>query len=396
MIRKAFILKLFDAAFMQRWNDKIRPVELIELDKQAHKMIIAYVLGKCEEENQRINWAEIIEGRLFELLQRLVVTDIKPQIFYRIKEDHNKYEQLNQWVYRELEHIISPIGRSYTKRFKKYFATEQPDYAKNIERKIISAAHFYATKWEFEIIERANPKDYELRSVRDSIENDLLPYKNLRGIQKLTKDKNLRKFIDLCGMLRFQIRWSHLYRIPRTSVLGHMLITAILAYIFSVEVNACKARRVNNYLTGLFHDLPEVLTRDISSPVKKSSPEMESLIEAYEKEQMEREVYKLLPKEWHRELKTFTEDVFVNIINGKQQNVSSAEITTKYNRKEFNPRDGEIVKAADELAAFTEAYLSLENGVNNEKLLDAKYTIKEKYKSTIIAGINFGEIYADF
>ncbi len=27
---------------MQRWNDKIRPVDLRELDKQAHKMIIAY------------------------------------------------------------------------------------------------------------------------------------------------------------------------------------------------------------------------------------------------------------------------------------------------------------------------------------------------------------------
>jgi putative hydrolase of HD superfamily len=396
MIRKAFILKLFDAAFMQRWNDKIRPVELIELDKQAHKMIIAYVLGKCEEENQRINWTEIIEGGLFELLQRLVVTDIKPQIFYRIKEDSNKYEQLNQWVHSELEHIISPIGRSYTKRFKKYFATEQSDYSTNIARKILSAAHFYATKWEFEIIERENPKDYELPSIKKSIESDLSPYKSLKGIQKLTKDKNLRKFIDLCGMLRFQIRWSHLYRIPRTSVLGHMLITAILAYLFSVEINACKARRVNNYLTGLFHDLPEVLTRDISSPVKKSSLAMEKLIEEYEKEQMRREVYNLLPTEWHNELRMFTEDVFKNIVNGKQQNISSAEITAKYNRREFNPRDGEIIKAADDLAAFTEAYLSLENGIDNEKLLDATYTIKARYKSMIIAGINCGEIYADF
>jgi len=44
MIRKAFLEKIFDAANMQRWNDKIRPVELRELDKQAHKMIIAYFL----------------------------------------------------------------------------------------------------------------------------------------------------------------------------------------------------------------------------------------------------------------------------------------------------------------------------------------------------------------
>jgi len=49
MIRKALLLKIFDAAYMQRWNDKVRPVELIELDKQAHKMIVGYFLGKFEE-----------------------------------------------------------------------------------------------------------------------------------------------------------------------------------------------------------------------------------------------------------------------------------------------------------------------------------------------------------
>lgn len=54
MIRKPLLLKIYEMANMQRWNDKIRPVELRELDKQAHKMIIAYVLGKFEEEKRRI------------------------------------------------------------------------------------------------------------------------------------------------------------------------------------------------------------------------------------------------------------------------------------------------------------------------------------------------------
>ena len=68
-IRKGFILKLFDGANIQRWNDKIRPVELTELDKQAHKMIIAYVLGKYEENNSDFNWIDIIEGSIFEYLE---------------------------------------------------------------------------------------------------------------------------------------------------------------------------------------------------------------------------------------------------------------------------------------------------------------------------------------
>ena len=87
MIGKSLLLKLFDAAYMQRWNDKVRPVEFSELDKQAHKMLIAYFLGKFDEESNGFSWIEIIEGGIFELLQRLVITDLKPPIFY---EDQNQ------------------------------------------------------------------------------------------------------------------------------------------------------------------------------------------------------------------------------------------------------------------------------------------------------------------
>ncbi|MDR0198900.1 MAG: hypothetical protein LBI08_04070 [Methanomassiliicoccaceae archaeon] len=40
------IYNMFDAANMRRWNDHLRPTELTELDKQAHKMVIAWVLAK--------------------------------------------------------------------------------------------------------------------------------------------------------------------------------------------------------------------------------------------------------------------------------------------------------------------------------------------------------------
>ena len=45
---------------MRRWNDKLRPVELFELDKQAHKMIVAFLLwqqntaGMSDEELERL------------------------------------------------------------------------------------------------------------------------------------------------------------------------------------------------------------------------------------------------------------------------------------------------------------------------------------------------------
>jgi putative hydrolase of HD superfamily len=180
--------------------------------------------------------------------------------------------------------------------------------------------------------------------------------------------------------------------------MGHSLFVAILSYLFSLEVNACPKRAENNYFTGLFHDLPEVLTRDIISPVKRSIEGLSALIKEYEKEQMEREVYSLVPKAWHADLKRFTEDEFENLveIDSMPAKVSGDEINDCYNSDQFNPRDGELVKAADSLAAFIEASVAIRNGSPSQGLVEAKLSIRSKFEKSTIAGINFGEIYADF
>jgi len=393
MIRKPLLLKIYDAAAMQRWNDKIRPVELVELDKQAHKMMIAYVLAKYEEDHG-FSWGTLIEGGIFEFLHRLVLTDLKPQIFYKIKEDRAKYNQLNRWVFQQLEPALSPLGGDFAEKFRAYFG----DTGENVNKRILSAAHFYATKWEFDIIERTNPGGYEIGEIKRNLESQQEKYYDLKGIQQLALYSNLRNFIDLCGQLRFQTRWSHIHRVPKTSVLGHMLIVAILAYLFSIEIEACPVRCYHNFFTGLFHDLPEVLTRDIISPVKRSIKGLTHLIKRYEKKRMEEEVYRLIPKEWHREMRMFTENEFRSVVTveGHVEKRRSDEITKHFNRDRFNPKDGEIIEATDHLAAFIEVYLALKNGMMNQELLDAKNSIRQRYQGKEIGGIGFGEIYADF
>ena len=394
MIRKALILKIFDAAYMQRWNDKVRPVELVELDKQAHKMIISFFLGKFEEKTTGFNWIEIIEGGIFEFLQRLVITDLKPPIFYKIKEDRAKYKKLNEWVYKEIEPVISPLGKEFSRRFRGYFEQSPGD----INRRILDASHFYATKWEFDIIERASPDGYEIASIKDDLHRKQEQYSGLTGMIMLKKEPRHRSFIDLCGQLRFQARWANLHRIPKTSVIGHSLYVAVLSYLFSLEVKACDKRCSNNYFTGLFHDLPEVLTRDIISPVKRSVEGLSELIKEYEKEQMEREIYGLIPKAWHKDMRTFTEHEFDSIVTvkGRRKRLSSDEISKRYNSDVYSPRDGELVKAADSLAAFIEAFVAIKNGSYNREFQEAKLSFRDTYGRATVAGINFGEIYADF
>jgi len=395
MIRKAFLETIYESASMQRWNDKIRPVELRELDKQAHKMIIAYVIGKFEENEHGFNWIDIIEGGIFEFLQRLIVTDLKPQIFNEIRKDATRYRRLNEWVYGQLEPKITDLGEEFCQKFRSYFS----DSNQTLCKKILNAAHFYATQWEFNIIERVNPDGYEIREIKGRLRERLEESYDLAGMKQLVMYANLRNFIDLCGQLRFQLRWSHIHMAPRTSVLGHMLIVAMLAYLFSSEIKACEKRLVNNYFTGLFHDLPEVLTRDIISPVKKGIRGLDCIIKRYENKQM-KEVYRLIPEKWYPEIKMFTEKEYLSFvtIDGKVEKKSSNEISKDYNKNKFNPRDGELILAIDNLAAYIEAYLAMKNGIRSTHLEDAKRTCRERYKGrkSIIAGIDFAPIYSDF
>ena len=50
MLNKNFILRLFEGFSIQRWTDLVRPFELVEMDKAAERMVVAYIIGKYEEQ----------------------------------------------------------------------------------------------------------------------------------------------------------------------------------------------------------------------------------------------------------------------------------------------------------------------------------------------------------
>ncbi len=94
----------FHSASIQRWNDYPRMVELVELDKQAHKFIIAYFIAKFEPD---VNFNHLIEAGIFEFLRRVVVTDIRPDVFRNALQ--KKAKEINSWVITNLEKSISSI-----------------------------------------------------------------------------------------------------------------------------------------------------------------------------------------------------------------------------------------------------------------------------------------------
>ena len=396
MIRKGFIDRLYEAASIQRWNDHVRPVEFTELDKQAHKMIIAYVIGNLEVSDRQavIDWKALIEGGIFEFLQRVILTDIKPPVFHKMMSE--KGNEINAHVVDRLRNDIGDMKGGFAERFERYLFDR--DYAR-FEKKILKAAHYLATNWEFQIIYNAAPFIYGIERTREEIENEIENHYDLIGVQKITLRKKSYGFIDLCGQLRFQQRWAQSPRVPKTSVLGHMLIVAVMAYLCSVEIDACDRRIYNNFFAGLLHDLPEVLTRDIISPVKSSIPGLEKIIKTYENLHLEERILPLLPPSLREEIVYFLDDEFagkVKLSDGRVLHVDSEELAGKYNADVFSPVDGEIIRACDKLAAYIEASLSIRFGITSEPLVEGRRVIYESYKGKIVSGINFGQMFDYF
>lgn len=394
MITKSILELIYESAHIQRWNDHIRPPQgFTELDKQAHKTFFAYVIARFEESSgSQVDWKRLIEGALFEFFHRTVLTDIKPPVFHRMMRESG--EKLNRWVLGQLRDSLKDISRGFMSRFEAYLLDDK-QYVH--ERRLLQAAHYLATNWEFGIIYPLNQHFYEVTETKRQVEEELEQYANIIGVQKIRLVRKIRNFTDLVGQLRFQKRWTKSPRIPATSVMGHMLIVAALAYICSEEMHACDARVRNNFFGGLFHDLPEVLTRDIVSPVKRSVAGLEDLVKEIEKKQVADRILPLLPEDWYQEIKYFIEDEFKSKIfeNGEVKTVLADDLNSKYNDARFLPIDGEIIKACDNLAAYMEAYLSVSHGVTSSHLTTVLESLPADYTGKIIAGIDFGRIYRE-
>jgi len=396
-LNKALLELLHESASIRRWNDQVRPVEFTELDKQAHKMIIAYVLAIFEEDSERaapVNWIKLIEGGIFEMLHRIVLTDIKPPVFHKMMLE--KGPELNTYVLQQLADNLHLVKGGMLERMEIYFTDANSSYR---EKRLLKAAHFLATQWEFNIIYKVCPFVYGIDDIKKSIEDQIEDHYDLIGVQKIALGRKTAGFVDLCGQLRFQRRWSQSQRIPETSVLGHMVIVGILTYLALSEINACDRRIYNGFYGGLFHDLPEVLTRDITSPVKAAVEGLDQIIKEYERLQFGQKLLPLVPKSWHRELKYFTEDEFANraLVEGEiRYDLTAEDLCTLYNNGEANPVDGEIIRCCDHLAAFIEATLSMQHGITSKHLSEGVRRLLEKYGDRTVAGIDFSQIFRQF
>ena len=395
MLKPSLIELIHKGTLIQRWNDHIRPFTgFTEIDKQAHKIFYAYVLAKSNKDcGGKTDMCKLIEGLIFEYIHRIILTDIKPPIYHKLIAQ--KGAEINKWVVEQTFDEMKDINEEFAQRMVLYFTDDNYSVEEKI---IIKFAHYLATRWEFDVIYPFNKTMYNIENTKKEVESSLSNCPWFPGKKEIYQDPKILDFVNLIGRLRFQQRWTATARIPQTSVIGHTLVVAFLSYFFSVSKGYSKKRCENNFFGGLFHDLPEVLTRDIISPVKRGIEGLDELIKGIEVSQLEEIVYPLIPDNWKSDIDYYTEDEFNSKIKVEDKiiKVSTDEISKKYDEDKFSPIDGEIIRICDHISAYLEAYLSVMNGVEADSLKNSMQTLYQTYENKVLDGIDFSKYFEFF
>ena len=373
----AKLIKLiFSTSSIERWNDLPRPFNFIEMDKQAHKMIIAYILSSFEK---NINYYDLIHLGIAGVLYRAVLTDLKAPVYYYLRKKKGK--ELDNFVLKQLKDIIDKEMENYIKLFNN---------TNSKEKRILSAASYLANLWEFDFIYNFSKNTYGIKEIKKELENELEDYYDLEGVKILSLKRKSYDFISLCGNLRFQKRWANTPRVPETSVLGHMLFVAIMSFFLTKEYGGREDKIYYNFFTALFHDLPEALTRDIIAPVKHGVFGLDKILKEYENMLIEEKILPLVPNNLKNELRIMLTDEFANkiITESGYKKVEIAE--DLLGNKGI---DGNLIKVADHLGAFIEALMSINHGIKSPELLNAIEFLSNKYKNKKLFGIDISKYF---
>ena len=399
---KKFAHKIFEGFSIQRWNDLIRPFDMVEMDKTAEKMVLAYIIGKFEEnKGKKIDWIWIIYASLFDLLKKIALCDIKAPIQQMLKKEYpEEYLRLNEWVLNQYRSLIQ--DENLFSKFTIYIGQNAgsfpiPEELKTTIR-VYRAAHKYSSTRELEIISVVNEKE-RLGSIEKELQAEIQPYLDLEGLQKLITHQKAFDFLLKIEQLRFQTRWNQTPRVPQTSVLGHCFFVAIMTLLLGRESNPkmCEKRVINNFFSALFHDLPEAVTRDIISPVKQATDDLPNIVKKIENEIVNKELVPLMEDFFVNEIIDFTSDEFSNRIkdsDGKVVNVSWEDLNEKYNEAKYFPIDGRLVRIADHLSALMEADISIKHGITSIHLQNGRDGLLNSYgQNEIINGIDVYSLF---
>ncbi len=366
------------------------------MDKDAERLFVAYIIGKFEEERGvKIDWEWMMYASVFELLRKIALCDIKSPVQRLIREEYPaEYVRLNEWVLEQYRSLIddSDLFSKFTLYIGKTCGSIPYGPNQQTTERVFRAAHKYSTLRELEMLCPVNEPE-RLERIKKEVNADIQEFLDLRGLQLLLTKQKPYEFLLRIEQLRFQTRWNQTPRVPATSVLGHCFFVALMTLLFTREsgVKMCPRRLYNDFFSALFHDLPESVTRDIISPVKQATDDLPAVVKNIEDQIVAKELVPLMEDFYRNEILFFTSDEFENriVVDNSVLHTSFEELNKRFNRDEFNPVDGKLVRLADHYAALLEADASIRHGITSKHLQDGRENLLRRFTpGSIVNGID--------
>ena len=163
------------------------------------------------------------------------------------------------------------------------------------------------------------------------------------------------KYFMAIKNLKYLRRWNRINRIVSSNVLGHTFLVSFLAIILSM-LSIGEMKETNRPLTkvilrSIFHDVPESLTGDIITPVKKEIEKVSPTLLAEVEQDLQRKFVESAP-------------------DGVRSDVTSYGLLTEIDNKEIFSV-ASMTKDCDRLAAVLECLYEKASGISTHEIESA-------------------------
>lgn len=365
---------------LNRWNVDPRVETWTEAENVALCCHVVYAAGKSIGLGDNV-LHHAIKRTLFKSNYKYILSDISVAVRELIDEnDARAWEKIRADVDLRINRLFPP---SVASDLYGYFSLAGdygvPGDTRELTENLVMFAKIRAALSECEINAEVFPRSYRqhvgnLQAKLDSV----LTNGALSSLQAGKAEREgVEHYLAVIRNLKHVRRWNRLNRFIESSVLAHTFIVAFLAVLFSQMEAANLGERTNYFqyqamLLALFHDVPEVLTGDIISPVKELIEEHSAGLMAEMEKQATEKMLDGLPDQ----IKTDME----------------AKALLKEPNKDVPFGVPSLVKDCDQLAGMLECAFEMSVGNANRELVagfDGYY--KELQKSEWLVARRFSE-----
>lgn len=280
---------------LRRWTSFVTEDKYNELSKQALNCITSYMLASYSEHaGKKIHWGRFPKIALYRAFQ-------KAYVYFDVPEKNiDDICEIGNITKKEFNQITKDlIVEATDKKFASFICKPTESY----EMRIYRAATKIATL--VELVENQSLQKMDDYSVHlYEISKYLEKFSDIPGIDEMKDvDGPVFKVLKKISKLRNQNRWSVMSYTVECSVLGHLFDTAIFSYFAGLERGYKPRVAAKMFFMGIFHDVAEVWTKDIPSPIKDRIPGFRKASEEYELRMIEKYLYRPLPKFLARKIK---------------------------------------------------------------------------------------------